>query len=196
MKRIFDISISALVLLIFFPFGFIISIFILLTSKGGIFYFQERIGQHAKSFKLMKFRTMKVNAEASGQLTVGMRDPRITSVGYFLRKTKLDEFPQFLNVLLGQMSIVGPRPEVKKYVEMYSTEQKRVLEVKPGITDYASIEYFRENEILGKAEDPERAYIEEIMPAKIELNMKYIENPGVAQDLKIMWKTFVKIIKR
>lgn len=139
---------------------------------------------------------MKVNAEASGQLTVGMRDPRITSIGYFLRKTKLDEFPQFLNVLLGQMSIVGPRPEVKKYVEMYSTEQKRVLEVKPGITDYASIEYFRENEILGKAEDPERAYIEEIMPAKIELNMKYIENPGVAQDLKIMWKTFLKIIKR
>ena len=139
---------------------------------------------------------MKVNAEASGQLTVAMRDPRITSIGYFLRKTKLDEFPQFLNVLLGQMSIVGPRPEVKKYVEMYSTEQKRVLEVKPGITDYASIEYFRENEILGKAEDPERAYIEEIMPAKIELNMKYIENPGVAQDLKIMWKTFLKIIKR
>ncbi len=139
---------------------------------------------------------MKVNAEASGQLTVGMRDPRITSIGYFLRKTKLDEFPQFINVLVGQMSIVGPRPEVKKYVEMYSEDQKRVLEVKPGITDYASIEYFRENEILGRADDPERAYIEKIMPAKIALNMKYIENPGVTQDIRIMWKTFLKIIKR
>lgn len=139
---------------------------------------------------------MKVNAEASGQLTVGMRDPRITSIGYFLRKTKLDEFPQFINVLVGQMSIVGPRPEVKKYVEMYSEDQKRVLEVKPGITDYASIEYFRENEILGRADDPERAYIEKIMPAKIALNMKYIENPGVTQDIRIMWKTFLKIMKR
>ncbi|MDB2657316.1 sugar transferase [Crocinitomicaceae bacterium] len=196
MKRIFDISISTLTLIVFFPFGLIISLLILFTSKGGIFYLQERIGQNATPFKLIKFRTMKVNAEASGQLTVGMRDPRITSIGYFLRKTKLDEFPQFINVLVGQMSIVGPRPEVKKYVEMYSEDQKRVLEVKPGITDYASIEYFRENEILGRADDPERAYIEKIMPAKIALNMKYIENPGVTQDIRIMWKTFLKIIKR
>jgi lipopolysaccharide/colanic/teichoic acid biosynthesis glycosyltransferase len=138
---------------------------------------------------------MKVNSDASGQLTVGMRDPRITTIGYFLRKTKLDEFPQFLNVLIGQMSIVGPRPEVKKYVDLYTEEQKRVLEVKPGITDYASIKYFRENEILGNAENPEKAYVEEIMPAKIALNMKYIENPGIDQDLRIMWMTFLKIIQ-
>ncbi|MCR9172239.1 MAG: sugar transferase [bacterium] len=196
MKRIFDISISTIILVVFLPFGILISILILTTSTGGIFYRQERIGRHSEPFKLLKFRTMKVNADASGQLTVGMRDSRITKVGYFLRKTKLDEFPQFINVLLGQMSIVGPRPEVQKYVEMYTKEQKRVLEVKPGITDYASIEYFRENEILGNAEDPEKAYIEEIMPAKIALNMNYIENPGITQDIKIMWKTFVKIIKR
>lgn len=180
----------------FFPFGIIISLFILCTSKGGVFYFQERIGRNGTPFKLMKFRTMKVNAEASGQLTVGMRDPRITNIGYFLRKTKLDEFPQFINVLIGDMSIVGPRPEVRKYVDLYNEEQKRVLEVKPGITDYASIEYFRENEILGKADDPESAYIEEIMPAKIDLNMKYIESPGVRQDIQIMWKTFMKIVSR
>ncbi len=196
MKRIFDISLSTLILVVFFPFGLIIALLILFTSKGGIFYFQERIGRGSVPFKLMKFRTMKVNAEASGQLTVGMRDPRITGVGYFLRKTKLDEFPQFINVLTGQMSIVGPRPEVAKYVEMYTVEQKRVLEVKPGITDYASIEYFRENEILGNSDDPEKAYIEEIMPAKISLNMKYIENPGIAHDIKIMWRTFLKIVKR
>ena len=196
MKRIFDISISTLILVVFFPFGLIISLVILFTSKGGVFYFQERIGRNEVPFQLMKFRTMRVNAEASGQLTVGMRDPRITGVGYFLRKTKLDEFPQFLNVLVGQMSIVGPRPEVIKYVKLYSDDQKRVLTVRPGITDYASIEYFRENEILGKAEDPEKAYIQEIMPAKIALNMKYIENPGISQDIKIMWRTFMKIVKR
>ncbi|GAB5416307.1 MAG: hypothetical protein Crog4KO_11090 [Crocinitomicaceae bacterium] len=139
---------------------------------------------------------MKVNAEASGQLTVGMRDPRITAVGYFLRKSKLDEFPQFINVLIGEMSIVGPRPEVLKYVEMYDDSQRRVLNVKPGITDYASLEYFKENEILGNSSDPEKAYINEIMPAKIALNMKYIENPGLSKDLQIMWKTFLKMIRK
>ncbi|XOV67142.1 MAG: sugar transferase [Fluviicola sp.] len=195
MKRIFDIFMSAITLVVFLPFGIILSCLIFLTSKGGVFYYQERIGQHAKPFMLIKFRTMKVNADATGQLTIGMRDPRITFIGYFLRKTKLDEFPQFLNVLIGQMSIVGPRPEVKKYVDLYTEEQKRVLKVKPGITDYASIKYFRENEILGNAEDPEKAYVEEIMPAKIALNMKYIENPGIGQDLRIMWMTFLKIIQ-
>ena len=139
---------------------------------------------------------MKVNAEASGQLTIGMRDSRITNVGYFLRKTKLDEFPQFLNVLLGDMSIVGPRPEVPKYVALYTADQQRILSVKPGITDYASLEYFNENEILGEAENPEKAYIEEIMPAKIDLNMKYIENPGIGKDLQIMWQTFLKMFNR
>lgn len=137
---------------------------------------------------------MRPNSDKLGQLTVGMRDPRITSIGYFLRKYKLDEFPQFVNVLKGDMSIVGPRPEVKEYVDMYSLEQKRVLDVKPGITDLASLHYFDENRLLGEAENPRETYIQEIMPAKLKLNMEYIENPSVLHDLKIMWRTFLKII--
>lgn len=194
MKRIFDILVSLLILTVFLPFGIIISFLILIESKGGVFYIQERIGKDSKPFGLFKFRTMRPNSDKLGKLTVGMRDPRITKVGYFLRKYKLDEFPQFINVLLGDMSIVGPRPEVKEYVDLYSDDQRIVLSVKPGITDYASLEYFKENEILAKAEDPRKAYIEEIMPAKIELNRKYIDSPGISHDLKIMWLTFRKII--
>ena len=138
---------------------------------------------------------MRVDADKFGQLTVGMRDPRITRVGYFIRKFKLDEFPQFINVLIGQMSIVGPRPEVKEYVDLYNKEQLKVLEVKPGITDYASLEYFNENEILGKAENPRQTYIDEVMPAKLELNKKYLSNPTILHDLKIMWLTFLKMIR-
>lgn len=194
MKRTFDIVMSILALSIFLPFGVVIALLILTTSKGGVFYRQERIGRNGIPFKLFKFRTMKPDSDKKGQLTVGMRDPRITSIGIFLRKLKLDEFPQFLNVLLGQMSIVGPRPEVRKYVDLYDEAQKKVLLVRPGITDYASIEYFNENEILGKADDPERAYIEEVMPAKLELNKRYIQDPSLGQDLKIMWLTFKKMI--
>jgi lipopolysaccharide/colanic/teichoic acid biosynthesis glycosyltransferase len=195
MKRIFDITVSILVLLAFSPIGALIAISIALSSRGGVFYRQLRIGKNGNAFELLKFRTMRKDAEALGQLTVGMRDPRITKVGYFLRRTKLDEFPQFINVLMGDMSIVGPRPEVKKYVDLYTDAQRCILDVKPGITDYASLEYFKENEVLGASENPERTYIEEVMPAKIALNMKYIENPGLKQDLKIMWRTFVKMIK-
>ncbi len=194
MKRLFDIIISTLILLVFLPFGVIIALCIVFGSKGGVFYRQERIGKNGVPFKLFKFRTMRPDADKLGKLTVGMRDPRITRVGYFLRKYKLDEFPQFINVLLGHMSIVGPRPEVKEYVDLYTDEQRVVLSVKPGITDYASIEYFRENEILGKATDPRKAYIDEVMPAKIELNKKYIASPGILHDIRIMWLTFKKII--
>ena len=137
---------------------------------------------------------MRVDSDKSGKLTVGMRDPRITRVGFFLRKMKLDEFPQFINVMIGEMSIVGPRPEVKEYVDLYTDEQRKVLEVKPGITDYASLEYFKENELLGKSETPQQTYIQEIMPAKLELNKKYLANPTIGQDLIIMWKTFLKMI--
>lgn len=194
MKRLFDILVSLIILLVFLPFGLIISLLIVFGSKGGVFYIQERIGKNGKPFGLYKFRTMRPDSDKLGKLTVGMRDPRITNVGYYLRKYKLDEFPQFINVLLGDMSIVGPRPEVKEYVDLYTDEQKVVLSVKPGITDYASIEYFKENEVLAKAEDPRKAYVEEVMPAKIELNKKYIQSPGVGHDLKIMWMTFKKII--
>ncbi len=194
MKRLFDIAVSLLILLCFLPFGIIISLLIAVESRGGVFYRQERIGQFGKPFRLWKFRTMRKNADKLGKLTVGMRDPRITRVGLFLRKVKLDEFPQFLNVLSGEMSIVGPRPEVAEYVELYTPEQREVLNVKPGITDYASLEYFRENELLGQSENPRQTYIDEVMPAKIALNKKYIANPTIGHDLKIMWMTFRKII--
>jgi len=195
MKRLFDILVSFLVLVFFLPFGILISIAILCESRGGVFYRQVRVGKNGIPFRLWKFRTMRVNADKLGKLTVGMRDPRITRVGYFIRKSKLDEFPQFINVFIGEMSVVGPRPEVQEYVDLYTPEQRVVLSVKPGITDYASLEYFKENELLGQSENPRETYIHEIMPAKIELNKKYIANPTLGQDLKIMWLTFLKMVK-
>lgn len=196
MKRVFDIVVSVLILICFLPFAFTLSIAIALESRGGVFYRQERIGKNGVPFRLWKFRTMRKNADQMGKLTVGMRDPRITRVGVFIRKAKLDEFPQFLNVLAGDMSIVGPRPEVKEYVDLYTEDQRKILTVKPGITDYASLEYFKENELLGNSENPRETYIREVMPAKIELNKKYIANQGLGTDLKIMWQTFVKIISK
>ena len=180
--------------MIFFPFGVIISLSILITSKGGVFYIQERIGKKLKPFGLLKFRTMVIGSDSKGALTVGTNDIRITTIGRLLRKFKLDEFPQFINVLLGQMSIVGPRPEVKEYVDLYNEEQLEVLNVKPGITDIASLEYFNENELLGRSSDPQKTYIEEVLPAKIELNKQYLRNPSLLSDIKIMWRTFLKII--
>lgn len=194
MKRIFDIIVSIIILTLFFPFGLLISLWIALESRGGVFYSQERIGRYGVPFQMLKFRSMRKDADKQGKLTVGMRDPRITKSGYFIRKYKLDEFPQFINVLAGNMSIVGPRPEVREYVDLYSDKQKEILNVRPGITDYASLEYFKENELIAKADDPEKVYIEEIMPAKIELNRKYLENPTVGTDIKIMWKTFRRMI--
>lgn len=194
MKRIFDIFLSIIILLIFLPFGLILSIWILIESKGGIFYRQERIGYQGKPFFILKFRSMSKDADKHGKLTVGMRDARITKSGYFLRKFKLDEFPQFINVLKGEMSIVGPRPEVKEYVNHYSEEQRKILSVKPGITDYASLEFFNENELLGNSIDPQKTYIEDIMPKKIEMNKKYLDNPSLKHDLSIMWQTFKKMI--
>jgi lipopolysaccharide/colanic/teichoic acid biosynthesis glycosyltransferase len=195
MKRLFDIFVSLIILTVFLPFGVLISLAIVLESKGGAFYRQKRVGKNGVLFKLWKFRTMRVDADKFGKLTVGMRDPRITRVGYFIRKSKLDEFPQFINVLTGEMSIVGPRPEVQEYVDLYTSDQRKVLSVKPGITDYASLEYFKENELLGQSENPRETYIHEIMPAKIELNKKYIANPTLGQDIKIMWMTFLKMIR-
>lgn len=194
MKRLFDVLLSIIILLLFLPFGLLIALLVVTGSRGGVFYIQERIGRHGKPFGLYKFRTMRTHADREGKLTVGMRDPRITRVGYFLRKYKLDEFPQFLNVISGDMSIVGPRPEVEEYVRLYNAEQREILNVRPGITDIASLEYFRENELLGNASDPQKVYIEEIMPAKIELNKKYLKNPTLGNDLRIMWRTFLKIL--
>lgn len=195
MKRLFDILSSLIVLVIFFPFFLLLAIAILVDSRGGVFYKQVRIGKGGKEFYLYKFRSMVSNADKKGQLTVGTNDSRITRVGSFIRKFKLDEFPQLINVIKGDMSIVGPRPEVRKYVELYNEEQRKVLRVRPGLTDYASLEYINENELLGNAIDPEKVYIEEIMPAKLKLNAKYIEEISLLTDLKIIFKTVFKLFR-
>ncbi len=194
MKRLFDIISSIVVVLLGFPFFITIAVVILIDGKGGVFYKQERIGRNKKPFYLLKFRTMRPGSDNLGQLTIGSKDNRITTIGYYLRKYKLDEFPQLINVIVGDMSIVGPRPEVVKYVNLYTEEQLNVLKVRPGLTDYASIIYFKENELLGNAEDPEKVYIQEIMPQKLALNTKYIREKGMLTDLKIIFKTFLKIV--
>lgn len=193
-KRLFDIIASFIGLIILLPFLLIIALLILTDSRGGIFYRQVRVGKDNKDFRLFKFRTMAKDSDKKGLLTVGGRDSRITRIGYYLRKYKLDELPQLLNVLIGDMSLVGPRPEVRKYVDMYNAEQRNVLSVKPGITDYASIEYSNENELLAKSQDPEQTYIKEVMPAKLLLNKKYIAEQGFSTDIKIIFRTIGKIL--
>jgi lipopolysaccharide/colanic/teichoic acid biosynthesis glycosyltransferase len=194
LKRLFDIFFSLIGLIVLLPFFLVISILIIIDSKGGVFYKQVRVGKGEIDFKLFKFRSMRTDSDKKGLLTVGGRDSRITRMGYYIRKYKIDELPQLINVLLGDMSLVGPRPEVRRYTDLYNDEQKKVLSVKPGITDYASIEYSNENEILGKADDPERVYIDEIMPAKLKLNLRYIAEQGLFTDVKIIFKTVFKIL--
>lgn len=195
MKRILDVISSILVILALSPVWLVIAMLVAVESPGGVFYKQIRVGRNNRDFYLYKFRTMRVGADKKGLLTVGERDSRITRVGYFLRKYKIDEFPQLLNVLKGDMSVVGPRPEVRKYVEMYTPEQLKVLAVRPGLTDYASIKYVNENEVLAAAENPEKTYIEEIMPAKLQLNLQYIENQSVFEDVKLIFATIKAIFK-
>jgi lipopolysaccharide/colanic/teichoic acid biosynthesis glycosyltransferase len=195
LKITFDFVVSIVAILVLIPLFLIISFLIKIDSKGPIIFKQVRVGRNGKEFKIYKFRTMVTDAEKLGkQITVG-RDPRITRVGYFLRKFKLDELPQLFNVLKGDMSLVGPRPEVPRYTQLYNEEQKKVFTVRPGITDYASIKYRNENEILAKSEDPEKTYIEVIMPDKLKLNLKYIEEQSLWLDIKIIFMTLYKIIK-
>jgi lipopolysaccharide/colanic/teichoic acid biosynthesis glycosyltransferase len=195
LKRLFDIIASFLGILLLSPILIILYLAVAVNSGFPVFYLQTRVGKNNKDFKLFKFRTMYKDSDKKGLLTVGGRDPRITPVGYFLRKHKLDELPQLFNVLSGSMSLVGPRPEVRKYVDMYNEEQKKVLSVKPGITDYASLDYINENELLAKSADPEQTYIKEVMPAKLLLNLKYIRKAGLGTDLKLIFRTIVKISK-
>ncbi len=194
-KRLFDVLSSFFGLIVLFPVFILISLLIVIDSRGGIFYRQVRVGLGGVDFKLFKFRTMCNNADKKGLLTVGMKDSRVTKTGYYLRKYKLDELPQLLNVFIGDMSVVGPRPEVRKYVELYTTNQKMVLNTKPGITDYASIEFSNENEILGNVPNPEEVYITQIMPAKLNLNLKYIAEKSLLTDFKIILKTILKILR-
>ena len=195
MIRFFDFILSLVGLVVLAPIFIVLAIWIKIDSKGPVFYKQVRVGRNGIDFGLFKFRSMVVDADKKGLITVGGRDPRITRSGYFIRKYKLDELPQLINVLVGDMSLVGPRPEVRKYVELYTDEQQKVLSVKPGITDYASIEYMDENEILGKSNDPEKTYIEEIMPEKIKYNMKYINNKNLFEYFKIIFLTVLKIVR-
>ncbi|MBK7888263.1 MAG: sugar transferase [Bacteroidetes bacterium] len=194
MKRLLDLTISIIVTIFISPLLLLLALIIKVDSTGPVFYLQERIGKNRVPFRIFKFRTMYVNADKQGLLTVGERDARITRVGVLLRKYKLDELPQLFNVMVGNMSLVGPRPEVRKYVDLYSEEQLKVLRVKPGITDYASIEYANENQLLGNVSNPEEVYVNEIMPAKLLLNLKYIEEQSLMTDLMILLKTVRKIV--
>lgn len=193
-KRAFDILLSVIALIVLSPLLLIISMFVLFSSRGGILFMQTRVGKKGKDFTLLKFRTMEKGSDKKGLLTIGKSDNRITKPGRWLRKYKLDELPQLFNILTGNMSFVGPRPEVRKYVNLYSPDQMKVLSVKPGLTDYASLEYLNESEILNSFSDPEKAYINQIMPDKLVLNLRYIEEQGFLNDLKIMVRTVRQII--
>ena len=194
LKRIFDTTLSIFGLIILLPFMLIIAILIKIDSKGPIFFKQIRVTKGGREFKILKYRTMRVGSDKYSQITVG-KDERITKIGSFLRKYKLDEIPQLINVLIGDMSLVGPRPEVPKYVVLYTDEQKEILKVRAGITDYASIEFSDENDLLASEKNPEEAYIEKIMPKKIELNKKYLSEISVLTDIRIILLTIKKILK-
>ncbi len=195
MIRFFDLIFSSFILLLFLPIGIVIAILIRIESKGSVFYRQVRIGKDEKQFKLLKFRSMLIDADKQGNLTVGAKDSRITRVGYVIRKFKLDEFPQFINVLLGQMSVVGPRPEVLEFVALYTAQQREVLLVRPGITDEASLQYFEENKLLAASEDPKKTYIDVVMPSKLAINLAYLEKRTFLTDLTVVGKTILRIFR-
>ena len=195
MIRFFDVLFSAIGLILLSPILISVGLLIKIESKGGSFYTQERIGKNGNPFKLYKFRSMRTGSDKKGLITIGEKDNRITKIGFYLRKYKLDELPQLWNVFIGDMSLVGPRPEVRKYTDLYTKEQKAVLNVRPGITDWASIKYVDENKILGEAENPDEAYVKIIMPNKIKLNMVYIQNQTLGEYFKIIFTTFKEIVR-
>ncbi len=195
MIRILDFLFSFLGLILLSPFFLLIAFFIKISSSGPVLYNQSRIGLNGAQFNVFKFRTMLLNSDKLGLITVGGRDPRVTPIGYYLRKYKLDELPQLINVLIGDMSLVGPRPEVKKYVDLYNHAQSKVLTIRPGITDWASIYYRDENVILGQSSNPEKDYIEKVMPDKLNYNLIYIENYGPVEYFKIIFSTLWHVAK-
>ena len=194
MKRIFDVTASGLGLLLLSPLFLIVAIWIRLDSPGPVFYRQTRVGRYNKDFRLLKFRSMRVGSDKKGLITVGGRDPRVTRSGYWIRKYKLDELPQLINVFKGDMSLVGPRPEVRKYVDLYTPEQLHVLDVRPGITDMASIRYRNENELLEQAADPEQFYRDTVMQDKLRINLKYVSDHSFFKDIKIILMTFKAVV--
>lgn len=195
MIRFCDIVFSLFGLLILSPLFLIVALWIVIDDPGPVFYRQQRVGRNNKDFGLLKFRSMRMGADQMSLITIGDRDPRVTRAGYYIRKYKLDELPQLWNVLAGEMSLVGPRPEVRRYVDLYTPEQRIVLSVRPGITDYASIEYIDENRLLAQSKDPDKTYVEEIMPAKIALNMRYINHHTFGEYIKLIILTLYKIIR-
>lgn len=194
MKRIFDVTASGLGLLILSPLFLIVAIWIKLDSPGPVFYRQTRVGRNNKDFRLFKFRSMHVGSDKKGLITVGGRDPRVTRSGYWIRKYKLDELPQLINVFKGDMSLVGPRPEVRKYVDLYTPEQLHVLDVRPGITDMASIRYRNENELLEQTADPEQFYRDTVMQDKLRINLEYVSDHSFFKDIKIILMTFKAVV--
>lgn len=192
-KRLFDIVSSGIGLLCLAPVFVVMAIWIKLDSRGPVFYRQTRVGRYGRDFRIFKFRSMRVGSDKGRQITVGERDPRITRFGYFIRRYKIDELPQLINVFLGDMAIVGPRPEVRKYVDLYSEEQRKVFQVRPGITDLASIKYRNENELLSQVDDPDTYYIDVIMPDKLAINLEYIRHQSFMGDIKIIFNTLFKI---
>ncbi len=196
LKRGFDIFFSIIALILLSPICILLVVCIVLGSRGGVFYTQERVGKDGRDFRLIKFRTMIIGASLQGLLTIGENDQRITRFGRFLRSYKIDEIPQIINIIKGKMSFVGPRPEVRKYVALYSKEQLKVLAVRPGLTDYASLEFFNESTLIGCSDNPEETYINEILPAKLALNLKYIDDQNLKTDFFIILKTLLRVIKR
>ncbi len=196
MKRLFDIIASGLGLVFLSPLFLILTIWIKLDSKGPVFYRQVRVGKGNKDFRIFKFRSMRVGSDKGSLVTIGGRDPRVTRSGYYIRKFKLDELPQLINVFLGDMSLVGPRPEVRHYVDYWTEEQLHVLDVRPGITDPASIKFRNENELMEQAEAPEDYYINVIMQEKIKLYLDYVQNHSFLGDIGLIFKTFWTIIKK
>lgn len=195
MKRIFDIFASGVGLLVLSPLFLILAIWIKLDSNGPVFYRQVRVGKGNKDFRIFKFRSMRVGSDKGSLVTIGGRDPRVTRSGYYIRKFKLDELPQLINVFVGDMSLVGPRPEVRHYVDYWTEEQMHVLDVRPGITDPASIKFRNENELMEQAEDPENYYINVIMQEKLKLYLEYVNHHSFWGDIKLIFQTFAVIIK-
>lgn len=183
-------------LLVLSPLFLLLAIWIKCDSKGPVFYRQVRVGRNNQDFRLYKFRSMRVGSDKKGLITIGGHDPRVTRSGYFIRKYKLDELPQLINVFAGDMSLVGPRPEVRKYVDMYTPEQMHVLDVRPGVTDMASIRYRNENELLEQVDDPDRYYVDVIMQDKLRLNLEYVQRNSFWFDLKLIFETFREIISK
>lgn len=195
MKRLFDIVASGLGLILLIPLFIVLSVWIKCDSRGPVFYRQFRVGRYNRDFRMYKFRSMRAGADRGSLVTIGDRDPRITRSGYFIRKFKLDELPQLINVFIGDMSLVGPRPEVRHYVDYWTPEQMHVLDVRPGITDPASIRFRNETELMEKAEDPEKYYIEVIMQEKIKLYLEYVDHHSFLGDIVLIFKTFLAIVR-